>query len=466
MKLGRKWPLIALAVLLLLALGTYFAARRALGSDLARAQLEQQLSAHLGQPVTIGAVSASFFPQIAVDLRDVTVGKPVLARMGRVKVLTGLRALFADVVEVREVIVSDGSPGGADPPFTFDLEASVLGDRLDIKSLQARGKTTRIDATGALTSIAGLEGSLEATADPLDLNETIAIAGALSPQRRVAAGGGKPSPMHFVVKIAAPDTRFGTYTFRNLATTMDVAPGRTLLDALSLEMFGGTFKGRLDVDTHGDVPALRLTGSIARLDVPSLLKGSGSPGGITGRLGGTVSIAAAGTDGAALMRTARGTINALVSDGTLPRLDLVRNVVLAFGKPTGAPAEGSGTAFDRLGGTFALSDGMLRTENLALAARDFDTSGRGSLAIDSGAVNARADVVLSPELTAQAGSDLRRYAQEDGRVRVPATVTGTLDRPRVSIDVAAAARRAIGNELQRRATSLFEGLFKRKKGGG
>ena len=465
MKLARKWPLIALAVLFALGLGTYFAARRALGSDLARTQLEQQLSARLGQPVTIGSVTATFFPQIAVDLRDVTVGRPVALRMGRVKVLTGLRALFADVVDVREVIVSDGRPGGADPPFTFDLAASVLGDRLDIQALQLRGKTTRIDAKGVLTSIAGLEGALEATADPLDLNEAIAIAGALSPPGPAPARG-KPSPMHFVVKIAAPETRFASYTFRNLSTTMDVAPGRTLLDALSLELFGGTLKGRLEVDTHGDAPALRLTGSIAGLDVPSMLQGSGSPGGLTGRLGGTVSIAATGSDGAALMRTARGTVNAVVSNGTMPHLDLVRAVVLAFGKPTGAPAEGSGTAFDSLGGTFALSNGTLRTENLALASRDFDTGGRGSLAIDSGAVDARAEVVLSPELTTQAGTDLRRYAQQDGRVRVPATVSGTLDRPRVSIDVAAAARRALTNELERRATSFFEGLFKKKKGGG
>jgi uncharacterized protein involved in outer membrane biogenesis len=460
MKAPGKWLLIALGVLLVLTLGTYFAAQRALGTDLVRTQLEQQLSARLGQPVTIGAASAALFPQIAVDLEDVTVGRPAVLRMGRVKVLTGLRALFADVVEVREVIVSDGRPGGDDPPFAFDLAASVLGDRLEIQSLNARGKTTRIDAKGTLTSIAGLEGTLEATADPLDLTETIAIAGALAPR------GGKPSPMHFVVKIAAPETRFGTYTFRNLSTTMDVAPARTMLDALSLEMFGGTFKGRLDADTHGDVPALRLTGAIAGLDVASVLKGSGSPGGITGRLGGTVSIAASGSDGAALMRAARGTIDAVISDGTMPHLDLVRTVVLAFGKPTGAPAEGSGTTFSRLGGTFALSNGVLRSENLVLASRDFDTGGRGSLSIDTGAVEARADVALSPELTAQAGTDLRRYAQEDGRVRVPAVVTGTLDRPRVSIDVAAAARRALGNELKRSATSLFEGLFKKKKGGG
>ena len=465
MKLARRWPWIALAVALALAVGTYVAARRALGSDVVRTQLEQQLSTRLGQPVTIGAVTAAFIPQVAVDLRDVTVGKPVALRMGRVKVLTGLRALFADVVDVREVVVLEGRPGGPDPPFAFDLAASVLGDRLDVHSLKVRAKTTRIDAKGTLTSIAGLEGALDATADPLDLNEAIAIAGALSPPGG-AADRGKPSPMHFVVKIAAPETRFGAYTFRNLSTTMDVAPGRTLLDALALEMFGGTFKGRLEADTHGTAPALRLTGTVAGLDVPSLLKGSGSPGGITGRLGGTVSIAASGSDGAALMRTARGTINAVVSDGTMPHLDLVRTVVLAFGKPTGAPAEGSGTAFTRLGGTFALSNGTLRSENLAMAAPDFDTAGRVRLAIDSGAVEARADVVLSPELTAQAGTDLRRYALEDGRVRVPATVSGTLDRPRVTIDVAAAVRRALGNELQRRATSLFEGLFKKKKGGG
>jgi hypothetical protein len=117
-------------------------------------------------------------------------------------------------------------------------------------------------------------------------------------------------------------------------------------------------------------------------------------------------------------------------------------------------------------GSFTLSRGTLRTEDLRFRARDFDASGRGSLAIESGAVEARADVVLSRELTEQAGTDLRRYAQEDGRVVVPATVGGTLTGPTVFVDVAAAARRALGNELKRRATDFLGGLFKKKKGGG
>jgi hypothetical protein len=72
-------------------------------------------------------------------------------------------------------------------------------------------------------------------------------------------------------------------------------------------------------------------------------------------------------------------------------------------------------------------------------------------------------VQLSRELTAQAGADLRRYAEEDGRVIVPVTVSRTLGRPLVFVDVAAATRRALGNELKRRATGFLGGLFKKKK---
>jgi hypothetical protein len=137
--------------------------------------------------------------------------------------------------------------------------------------------------------------------------------------------------------------------------------------------------------------------------------------------------------------------------------------VLAFGKPSGAPPQGSGSTFSRLGGNFALADGTMASDDVTMASRDFDLAGRGTVHIASGALSARANVVLSSELTAQAGVDLRRYAQEDGRVVVPATLGGTLQQPTVSLDVAAAARRALTNELERRTRSLLDGLFKRKK---
>ena len=147
----------------------------------------------------------------------------------------------------------------------------------------------------------------------------------------------------------------------------------------------------------------------------------------------------------------------------MPKLDLVRPIVLAFGKPSGAPAPGSGSGFSRLAGTFALANGVVSSKDIAMAAHDFDMNGQGSVELASGALSARGDVVLSPELTAQAGVDLRRYAQEDGRVVVPATVGGTLQQPSVALDIAAATRRALENELERRARGFFDDLFRKRK---
>jgi hypothetical protein len=206
-----------------------------------------------------------------------------------------------------------------------------------------------------------------------------------------------------------------------------------------------------------------VAGEVAGLDVTQVLQSSGSPGGVTGRLAGSLALQGSGGDAASLLHAARGTVSATIADGTLPHLDLVRSVVLAFGKPSGVPPEGAGTAFKRLAGTFALANATFTSDNLTLASRDLDADGRGSFNLESGAVEARANVVLSPELTAQSGTDLRRYAQENGRVIVPATVTGRLNAPRMSIDVAAATRRALGNELKRRAGDFLGGLFKKKK---
>jgi hypothetical protein len=459
----KRWIVVLLILLLAGAAAVYLVARRALGSELLRAQLETQLSARLGRPLRIGTATARVFPGLAVDLGDVAVGQPITLHLARIRVFTGLRALFGDTIDIRRIEVTNGRPGGAGSPVSFDLDASLFGDRLDVASLTVRGPTTAIEARGVLRSIANVDGTFEARAETLDLNELVAMAAAVAPPS--TSRQSRASPMHLSVKLSAPVLRFGVDRFRDLSTTIDATPGRVVMDALSLKLFGGAFKGRLDADTRAAAPVLVLKGTLADLDVADLLKRTGSAGGITGRLSGPLALTAHGNDGAALLATARGTMTATVRNGSLPHLDMVRAVVLAFGKPA-ADDTGAGTAFDTLGGTFTLSSGVLRTDDLSLRSRDVDSDGRGVLTLDTGAVTARADVVLSPALTAQAGTDLRRYAQEDGRIVVPATVSGTLDRPSMFIDVAAAARRAFENEVKRRATDFLGGLFKKKKGGG
>ena len=46
---------------------------------------------------------------------------------------------------------------------------------------------------------------------------------------------------------------------------------------------------------------------------------------------------------------------------------------------------------------------------------------------------------------------------------VPVTIGGTLEHPTVFVDIAAASRRALENEIRRRARDFLGGLFKKKK---
>ena len=134
--------------------------------------------------------------------------------------------------------------------------------------------------------------------------------------------------------------------------------------------------------------------------------------------------------------------------------------ILAFGKPDPSKMAGRSQAFSRLGGTFTLADGVLQSSDLALDSRDVDLAGRGTLRVDGAVADVRANLTLSEALSAQAGRDLYRYAHEGSRVVLPATVTGPLDAPSVFIDLGAAARRALRNELEDQIKKAFGRLRK------
>jgi hypothetical protein len=498
----RRKLLVAFLVFVALLGGGYYLLQWLLVSDVMRTELERQLSAYLQQPVTIKSVRAAIYPRVSIAFGGVAIGKEPAIALSDVRIVTGLRPLLSRRVEHAEVRITGGRIG-LPLPFTLtpevgpavsqpvpalavtsidaitlrditlasggqawrvNADCAVNGDRLDVSQLSAVGPTTKLQANGALTSISGLQGQFTAQAATLTVDELLAFASGLGQATpSTGAPAASSTPMRLTIALTAPAGRIAGYDFRGLTTTAVITPAGVALAPLSVSSFGGTFAGRLDVDTSRSTTGMRLTGRVDSLDVTTVMQAAGSQGGVTGTLGGNVSLAATGTETLALLRSARGTVDATIVNGTMPHLDLVRPIVLAFGKPNGAPPAGTGSTFTRLGGRFALADGTMTSDDVAMASRDFDLAGRGTVQLASGAVAAHGDVVLSSELTSQAGVDLRRYAQENGRVVVPATIGGTLQQPSVSLDMAAAAKRAVTNEIERRTRSLLDDVFKRKK---
>jgi hypothetical protein len=136
-------------------------------------------------------------------------------------------------------------------------------------------------------------------------------------------------------------------------------------------------------------------------------------------------------------------------------------VILAFGKPTGDRPAGSGEAFTRIAATLAIDGPDIATKDLDFESRDFDMTGEGRFSLASQAIRFRTDVVLSRELSAQAGRDLYRLAREGERIVLPATIDGTIGSPTVFIDVQAALGRALRNKAQDELKGLFDRFRKR-----
>lgn len=503
----RKAVLVAAAVLVAGGVTLMLYARSVLASENVRRMLESQLTARLGQPVQIGSAAASIYPNVTLELADVAIGSPSIVSLENVAVRTGLRGVFSRRVEDAQIRVSNGrallpaalrlfaafyrtpaqpaDDGGltivsielismrnvelvlGQSSLQFDMESAFRGDRLDVTRLTAHSARTQFDAAGAITS--GGEGHFTVTASQLDFDELLALTSGLSspvgPGRATDPAQPEGS-MRLTLDITAPTGRLADYEFSNIAAKLESKPPRLSVSPLSLGAFGGRFEGALEVATSTSPPGIELHGKIANIDVAQLAARAGRPGSISGRLAGTLTMTAAGADAATMVRSAHGAVAADVSNGVIPGLEMVRTIVLAFGKPSGAPPPGSGSAFSRIAGHFTVQNGLLRSNNVTFASRDFDMGGKASLAVQSGAIDAQMDVVLSKELTAQAGTDLRRYAASDGRVIVPAHISGTLSHPTISLDLAAAMRRALDNELKRRAKSWLDELLRRKKGGG
>lgn len=501
---------IALAVILIVLMaGTWVAVRVLLAPERVRAAVEAQASAALGERVRIGSASARVFPVVGLELHDITIWNTP-TRIGSVSIETGLPPLMSRRVENARVTVSDGrveipwllallSSLSQAPPAraaadsgltivsvraialrkmvlaagTHELQVEADGlfqeDHLEVSRLDAKGDGTSLSARGALTSVSKVTGSFAVDAETLNLDALLALASAATPAG-VTRVSGAPAPtgadgLSIDADVRARRGRGAGIAFNDLSAHLHVARSGARLQPLSLRAFGGRFAGRVDVDTAGRVPHTRVTGDVADIDVGSVSAFAGSPGAISGRLAGRAAVACTCTDLASAQRGLDGTGQFAIADGSIPGLQMVRAVVLAFGRPATDAPSSSGEHFSRITAGFRVADGIVATNDLAFASPDFDMRAEGTLSAITGAANFKADVILSRELSEQAGRDLVRYAHEGDRVVLPATLSGTIAAPRVFIDVEQALGRALRNELERRGRSLLDRLIRRKPGG-
>ena len=471
--------------------------------DGTRLALEREASAWMGETVQIDRAQASLFPRAGLELTNVRVGDPVRLTLATVQVSTDLGALLGQRIEDAAVVVADsrivmalplpkgdstsvesseGESDGVqivsireislrniqivsrDREFVVSMDSSLDGDLLSIDSLTAESGTAEIELDGEIRLAPDLEGTLAVHAGHLDLDELLALAQAFEPEggspdapsqdsSSQDSPSGEASPIRLTMHVSADTATTGGVDVEQLATQMEVTGTRAVLSPLSFGLFGGRYEGMLDVEMED---RLRVTSEsrIEGLDVAQLAAFGGSPDTVSGTLSGEVTFEASGSDLEAALAAAEGAGRAVIADGEVRGLNLLRTVVLFFGRPA-SEVLATSDEFERIEATFSLGDQVVQAHTFAMRSRDADIEGAVTLALASTTLDGSLQLLLSEELSAQAGTDLVRFTREGNRVVLPATIGGTLDSPKLAIDSSSAVKRGLRNEAERRINRLF-----------
>jgi uncharacterized protein involved in outer membrane biogenesis len=518
----KKVLLGVLVVVVIGAVGLFVWARSVLARDTVRNALANRLTQTLGQPVSIGGIGASIFPRVTVHLTNVTIGRPVAITVRSLAIGTDFGALLSrriehgamelsgariqlplpelafasqpateqpasssapvEIVSIDEVALKDVELVSGGRSLHGDIEVAPQGKGVEIKKIVLATDKASVNITGRITDLAGPTGRLAVKARALDVPQLMAFAsdfskgvgmtstpstGVTPPSARTASSSASP-PMDLTVTMEAERASMGQLQLEKLSGTARLTPAGMTLDPASFGIFGGHYDGTLAL-TFGSTPDFRVKAALSGVDVASAAAFAGMPNVITGRMSGKADLTGRGMETAAVSRTAKGTVTVDVTNGVIKNLGLIQAVVVATSMRSGASSAGRTSRdepFNRLGGTLSIANGVATTRDLDFESRDVSLVMEGSVRLDSSAVDLKGKAQLSEALSQQAGRDLQRYTQDQGRVTLPATVSGPAASPQVRIDLADLAQRAIrnraGEEAQKAVVKGLGDLLKRK----
>lgn len=469
-----------------------------LGSEAVRRALEAQAAGWLRQPVQIREATPQLYPRPGVSLRGVTIGSPARVTLERVDVSTGLAALLSRRVEdgqvlvagsrielplpfdiptgptalaetaptngsgltiasIRSIALSDVHVVSRGRELTISAESSLEGTRLELTGFRANTGRSAIEASGTIELGPVVNADVTARADRLDVDDLVALAAAFAPGASSDPRASRRFEGRIRARISAPQGTAAGVSFQNFAAEVTAQEHRVTLAPVSLALFGGRYSGSLGFQTSGALTAT-VSAQLSDLDVSQLSAFAGSPGAATGRLTSSGEFFGRGKDVSSVLSAARGQARLEIVKGTVKGLEIVRAVIRFLDPQARELPQARGERFERLTATVSLANQIARSEDISMIAGEFDVAARGTLSLPGHVLDLRAELLLSPELSARAGRDLYRYTREGDRIVLPATITGTIEQPRVRIDAEAAVKRGLRNEVERRLKSLFDRL--------
>lgn len=319
--------------------------------------------------------------------------------------------------------------------LTFDLEADALNaDKLlgQTAAGQAPAKPVPAGGTPGDQSPAAKQANAggDAKADTIDLSMLEGID---------AAGNLKVGKL-IVRNIRSED----------VSATIKAARGRLDVAPVSARLYQGTLGGSLSVQAAQN-PVFAVRSTLNGVSVGPLLRDAAQIDTLEGK--GTIqaNLTTRGATVQALKKALNGTASVNLADGSVKGIDIAgtlravrAKIDQLQGRPVQSADKAQKTDFTELKASFKVANGVAHNDDLSLKSPLLRLEGAGDIDIGEDRLNYRLKATLVATTKGQGG----REVDELAGITVPVHLTGALDSPQWSVDVAGMAAGLAKKKLQ------------------
>jgi len=354
-------------------------------------------------------------------------------------------AVTADLPALRPVLAALGQQGTEIPAAYLPVSGNLQLTRTPDGTLYARNATLRagsIRATGAAdVALSGARPRVtgQITLAEVDLRSAGGGSGggasgstAPSGWSREAIDASALSALDAVLDITLDGLRTDMTSLGRTRVGVTIDNARAVLDLREVALFGGAITGQLVANNRSGL-SVRADVQARNVALLPMLTELADFRRLQGTANLDVNVLGSGASVHAIMNSLSGQGQLAFSRGEILGLDLggmLRNMDMSY------MGEGQSTVYDTITGTFAINGGVLRNDDLQLAAPRFSVTGRGEVGVGARTLDYRV-------VPATLGSD-----GGDG-FRVPLMITGPWDAPRFRLDLEALARERLEAEAAR-----------------
>jgi AsmA protein len=363
------------------------------------------------------------------------------------------------------------APGKGLGPLAIKGKLNATGALYSFR--QAEIALDEIKAKGELSVDVGkakpyLKGQLDV--ERLDLNPYLppeqppAAAGkpaAGSPAGAPAAAGWSNEPIDIPgLKAANADFAFaaGAILVRKIqigrsSVALSLKEGRLVADLKELALYQGNGQGRMVVDGSGAVPAIDYALKLAGVQAEPLLRDAADFERLSGTAAADIAVNGRGRSQRELVGALQGKGSVRFTDGAIKGLNIaamVRNVQGAFLDP-GAKAPQQ-TDFTELGGTYTITNGILKNSDLQMMSPLLRVTGAGTVDLPRRTVDYR----LEPK--AVATIEGQRGREGLAGVMVPVIIQGPWDNLSYRPDLAGAIKEQLPGKALEGLKGVVPGL--------